>query len=800
MTDTLLADEIKAFFKNDFELPMIFSNGLQQHNAIIEDLKNYQGTDPKSKILRGRMLQHPLHDIKCSDNLREVMKYIESAINSKVYPADHPILAKLESLFALWTSICSLKQLDRFLSWDQPPLRAAPFMNGNNLEDMAVNPYLHDGFEFEQILQRFTIRILHLPGILQFTSNAGAVLEYARFLAIHRLCTMGRVLLQEELKRVAANANDDFARYPSGSAANWLRVSRKNIVAALEVVATIATFRPGVSPEELDRSILTMREERTEAGLRPLTNEEEVEERELLVKLNGEKTIKQKLDENFAEKDFLFLDGLQKEMSERLMEEMALDPLLIDLIRREDDFEAALAVEHYEEKLITKQISIIDEQQLAETDGWMPSTSIQSLNDAFDAPEIDKDGKRNQLKELETIIFKLFHDMSLVNRHRRDFRLLRDWAGKRPWKQIYQLYDSTNSAEPEWVRTGVTEFDGRVILPFQDEDNQTPAPTSFKKIIPKIFGFLPIDIASYSKTKYGCDFRQDLCTLCKKRYYQGRSENPKGFGSTVMELHCKDHHRFHLKCIFEFWDGRGKYLHTCPRCGDMAKLNYETVGLNPAYGNFAHNNQNYNTAAIVATHLHSEHPTIAKKARELYDVPPVPLFPREEGDDPMDLDKFPDPPATAAGRAYFESEIQYHVGWMETPIVWLAGKVGPGEKARNMISSPTEDQAKILSTGVEAAGGMHGADSWIDFRNHQSRSQGKRGLADRVAKKAGDMWLKREFERGRDDVYDVDSVRILPAARLAPSMEAAMMRGARRRREYKLRERIKREGRGLGGL
>tara|TARA_R110002060_G_scaffold45914_1_gene57213 strand:- start:245 stop:448 length:204 start_codon:yes stop_codon:yes gene_type:complete len=57
-----------------------------------------------------------------------------------------------------------------------------------------------------------------------------------------------------------------------------------------------------------------------------------------------------------------------------------------------------------------------------------------------------------------------------------------------------------------------------------------------------------------------------------------------------------------------------------------------------------------------------------EKARDLYDVPPVPLFPKYRSDDPEDLDMFPDPPATAVGRAYYESEIQHAVAVEGMPI------------------------------------------------------------------------------------------------------------------------------------
>ena len=146
-------------------------------------------------------------------------------------------------------------------------------------------------------------------------------------------------------------------------------------------------------------------------------------------------------------------------------------------------------------------------------------------------------------------------------------------------KTLHRLYDSTNPAEPDWVREGVAEFHKRAIQPFQNEDDTPPTPSSYENVVPKLFGFLPLDTPTCSKTKYGCDLRRDKCALCQNRYYRGFSEDPKGFSSTIMELHCKNAHKFHLKCIFDYWDAGGKYLHSCPTCGEMATLNYETVAL-----------------------------------------------------------------------------------------------------------------------------------------------------------------------------------------------------------------------------
>ncbi|KAK0121177.1 hypothetical protein ONS96_011358 [Cadophora gregata f. sp. sojae] len=238
----------------------------------------------------------------------------------------------------------------------------------------------------------------------------------------------------------------------------------------------------------------------------------------------------------------------------------------------------------------------------------------------------------------------------------------------------------------------------------------------------------------------------------------------------------------------------------------MAKLNYETVGLDPAHGDFAHNNQNYTTAAKVAIYLHSDHPALAKKARELYDVPPVPLIPRQRGYNPMDLNIFPEPPATAVGRAYYENEIQHYVAAREMPVFWRSTFFPPGHQTNTFFAHhPTPNSQPTISTQRELRlRNPYALAANMDI----SRMNAIRNASDRIAKVTGDMYLQREFNARRADVYNVEGERFLPGARLAPVVEAALLRGRRRRRrrreemrrrEMKKRE-MKRGRRGLGGL
>jgi hypothetical protein len=90
---------------------------------------------------------------------------------------------------------------------------------------------------------------------------------------------------------------------------------------------------------------------------------------------------------------------------------------ILDLIEREDKFERQLAVEHIEDTLIDKQVTMYDEDNMAQgSRDARPYVRTLDLPDSY---------------ELRT--YKLLEDTALINRQRRNFRLLRDWQQKRPW-------------------------------------------------------------------------------------------------------------------------------------------------------------------------------------------------------------------------------------------------------------------------------------------------------------------------------------------------------------------------------
>jgi hypothetical protein len=91
--------------------------------------------------------------------------------------------------------------------------------------------------------------------------------------------------------------------------------------------------------------------------------------------------------------------------------------LILDLLDKEDTFERQLAVEHVEDKLINKQVSLLDEENLAQSQNGDPTSNFF---EEISNPSVDQ-------------IYKMIEETSLVNRTRRNFRLLRDWQKKRPW-------------------------------------------------------------------------------------------------------------------------------------------------------------------------------------------------------------------------------------------------------------------------------------------------------------------------------------------------------------------------------
>jgi hypothetical protein len=94
----------------------------------------------------------------------------------------------------------------------------------------------------------------------------------------------------------------------------------------------------------------------------------------------------------------------------------------MDLIEREDGFEHRLTHEHAEDRLLNKQFVAFDELSIMESREWDILGVRQSVEAAEGAGFL-----------MQHFICRIASGIALVNRQRRNFRLMRDWIGRRPW-------------------------------------------------------------------------------------------------------------------------------------------------------------------------------------------------------------------------------------------------------------------------------------------------------------------------------------------------------------------------------
>ncbi|PBP20954.1 hypothetical protein BUE80_DR008241 [Diplocarpon rosae] len=748
-------------------------------------------TGKGSKMLHGPMLMDTRQEIAGSQVLVDVMEHLEAA--SQSMDGDSRLKPRVDKLLSYWTGACSLKQLDRFCDKAYPPFTEYPDANGANFSDPTVNPYGASSLFKERNLRAMVIRLLHYRGLSfpDATKSAGAI-DSRRLLNLVQLYLCARGLLDLELDGVVPmpptdenfrlnKADEDHDKM------RFLQSSRRRIRDTLLRVAGVATRRLDDRPAFLRlQERLAARAARAAAGLEPLTAAEEDAEEERIFQATlppDNLTAAERLDANVRIRGVAFLDDLIEVRSDLkpLSNDPTnhLDPLLLDLAIREDAFERALAVEHYEDKLISKQVSIIDEQRTAISQRWLPNWSIEFFN-SFDS------GSR--FGDQHKMVYKTLNDMSLVNRHRRGFRLLRDWVGRRPW-----------------VEEGIKAFHMKTIHALRGSlAPPSRNPSSYRHLLPRLFGIIPItapnlvNATNFPNCIGSTSWKE--CGICKTAMASG-----KGIDSTIMELRCSPvGHVFHIRCIFQHWDAPGQLLHSCPTCGHMAQLNWETVGLVPFdYVDFAHNNQAYHLSSVVAPYLSDPDPIKRAAARKLYNVP---------GDITDDFD--PVNPETASlpyfTRAYYTRENNLRLAKENMDIFWRpalfpAGRTTslPREVRDLSIRSDNTLLQSIYDLALSPLQRARNARAkFLGSVDALAKRMGRDFL--RLASERQDRAVQEAIARGEtvteQDVYDMSEVRILPTARMAPEVEAWQFRSARRRRDAQQRRKIKLARRGLAGL
>lgn len=322
--------------------------------------------------------------------------------------------------------------------------------------------------------------------------------------------------------------------------------------------------------------------------------------------------------------------------------------------------------------------------------------------------------------------------------------------------KIYQLYDTVS--EP-WLAEAIEIFNSWDLnKEYRSEPDGTFVPSAPQNIVFNIFGFLPID---YNQFENIASFQR--CSLCNQAYHGGRTHD-----SSVVVLHCSDRHRFHLGCIFQYWDQEGKYLQDCPECAFTPELSHKRVGIEPgnerrffdaADPTFVHNVYNYNPRVRAAQWM-AEQPvtpanseSVYRARKKLYDLPP-----------PGTID--PDARRLAATD--------------DMSIYWLR-----------------ENMSALAYTG--------GSVRWRRFSSRDGRllwmnedgtmDDEQLGWNRNVARVTTRFW---ERFPAYEDVDEEPTV--VPPSRWTVAEEAAYLRMKRRRRDRNRRERIKASNTGLGSL
>ncbi|KAE9380728.1 hypothetical protein N431DRAFT_135039 [Stipitochalara longipes BDJ] len=237
---------------------------------------------------------------------------------------------------------------------------------------------------------------------------------------LYALYKSGRYLQEQETVDTYSGGKENFPLNPSDPNKNdlwWVWPCRQRLHSVLGQVADMGYAKPPVTQAQSQLSAMRgLAGSIAQLNLNPLSREE-------IVRANLSRNPKL-LDE--------MIDFVHTSMSgpgERY------DPflrLVIDLLDKEDTFESKLAVEHVEDKLINKQVSFFDVDNLAMNISGDPSTYFSWL--------VNPQGRTAFNDVLENKIYKIIEEASLVNRTRRNFRLLRDWQDRRPWTQIIQLW------------------------------------------------------------------------------------------------------------------------------------------------------------------------------------------------------------------------------------------------------------------------------------------------------------------------------------------------------------------------
>ncbi|TGO55619.1 hypothetical protein BCON_0089g00140 [Botryotinia convoluta] len=227
-------------------------------------------------------------------------------------------------------------------------------------------------------------------------------------------------------------------------------------------------------------------------------------------------------------------------------------PMLLwsQLLDRAADFEAKNNRYYVEDHLY-------DNRVIAEDEHW-EITKLISQADYH--PDIVKERIPDvaQAREVRALAKKV----SQVNTHRRNYLLLRDWSKKRPWKQLYFVFDTVTT--DTW-RGLIDDFYNTMellkVLPETPEKEQDALdyrarieadPESEPNLFGNVFPIHPLP--SHDPCKYAGAYFGN-CVYCLEDYA------PR---ELWVQFFCN--HMVHYDCGRDYWDNPGNPDFRCPLC------------------------------------------------------------------------------------------------------------------------------------------------------------------------------------------------------------------------------------------
>ncbi|KAF8858039.1 hypothetical protein BDZ45DRAFT_802887 [Acephala macrosclerotiorum] len=780
-----------------------FNSDLPRRDNIITDVtNNYVGPlsnstiQAGSKILVDRLHTHPDGYLRNADialiaGLEQYLKNL--ALND-------PGRGNVEKLLSYWYGANSLKRLDRFLDRRQPPLAALPAFTGMDMRGPPDNPGQSPEVFLEWQFRRLLIRCLHFPGLAQIDTNPNSLNHFSFDRAAHivDLYVVSRLLLELEHVTIPEQNPVEFPHWrtdPHRLDLDWVKISRSIIDGALQQMFDTVKVPIGL--------VVAMAQAARDAQT-PMPVDDISQANMSMAHLELMKKIQDQMDETMRQNPF--------------------ERLLLDLLDKENTFERLLSVEHVDDKLINKQISLLDEENVVEG----PHT-VDQLDGLYEG-------------NYESTISRILQDISFVNRQRRNFRLFKDWnPGHRPWRQMFQLYDSSQPGG-EWLKEAIPQFLQRTEL--VPNANERMNPTDYFVLAPKLFDLKPYDVANEPESR--------VCQLCQLPFagYPGPSKLPlppdypiqpvinslydanSPLAYTVTQLYCK--HAYHTTCIFKWWDRANAYTHSCRICGHIAKLNWDLVALPPlefdppydpdvpgsgASNIFAHNTFAHRRAELLFPKVPGSRPGRAggfERRDDIYKDFVIAAMYNIPSHDKNRLVIDPTNPTNIyaihdkIALEYWMKENMLAAEYSMNPIRWDALMFEQDQMAtmpplpapiqaaydRNdlEVKSPPYDRTKIRGmkfTAAELAGG----DQALGRRGYRAigRELGSRYMAS-VDNNADPL------DPNYRSVYDMSERRELRQSRFLPQVEAAELRRRRRARNQRKRMAVRAEGQVLAGF